>query len=145
QILPASDRSQAPSRDDLRLNEMRLRKDKEQFRAPAPPHIIRRAKILAHRFDDLTKDYVAEAVPVVIIDRFEMIEIQHRNAEWASVAMRAIDILADDLEDLATIQRTCERIGGRHLTELRFELLLLRDIAGADQDVPLARKMDDAS
>ena len=105
----------------------------ELFPAVAGEKIRRALHAARHRTRDLSQGEITSLVPVLIVERLEVIDVDHHDRQRRAVASRARPFRLERLIELATIRDSGERVRERELdVALRFFLNALAVDAHAD-------------
>src|SRR6266700_8398 len=90
---------------------------------------------------DIHQYLITGAVTVVVVDRLEVVEIEHQHGEWPVVAPEARELVGQDVVEFLAVVQTGEAVGdGEHFQQL---ILLLQGlICGPDLGVASSQPID---
>jgi len=99
--------------------------DHELFPAKARHH-IRPAGVGKQNLPALPQHLVPEEVTVRIVVVFELVKIQHEDGEGAAVAPSALDLCLEALEEMSSVEESCELVARAQLFGPLVELRVLQ-------------------
>ena len=115
-------------RSHVRLFAIDLGQDDPEFVAPKPCQDISLADPTPKRRGDRLEQVVAGSVAELIVDRFEVIQIEQQQRPAATIAGRRLDLLCQCLLEAPAVEQCRQIVMVDEVLETRLELLALGDV-----------------
>ena len=113
--------------DDLRgLVERGVGQDDEEFLAAHSRDVVGEAQLFLGDLDQMDQRFVAGLVAALVVQRLEVVDVEHCDAEWGAVAVGARGLAREFVVQPAPVEAAGERVfahQGAHLGELGFQFL----------------------
>lgn len=134
---PSDGRAQGFGQHDGCFRSVAGTGDHEFVAAEAAEQVVA-DQVLAHHADDPLERRVAQQVAVTVVDRLEVIEVEHDQGQWLVVSGQMLDAFAQLRRECLPVERAGQRIMHRQLLQLLR--LLLQVAMGRFQEALLPRQ-----
>jgi hypothetical protein len=105
----------------------RVGKDGDELLAAVAPDGIHRAQRLPHDARDVTQDQVARWVPVLVVDAFEMVDVDHEHGKPLLIASHALELIGDQGHRVLVVVQLGETVADREVLDPIEEPAVLHD------------------
>src|SRR5581483_5910289 len=114
----ALDRELEAAEEPLRVLERRLREDHRELVAADAARDVGAADDRAQALGDLAEDGVAAQMADLLVDRFEVVQVEEDQGEPSVVTVGALHLLGERLVEVAAVVQDRQRVAYRQLVEL---------------------------